>query len=383
MPVSVPTHDQQIYVPQPQFAANSNPANSSSSGDDAGALLGRLADLLSNKRERLPRLEPEVFNGDLLKFPVWFKSVEALIESHTDSPSDRLDFLSKYTSGIARECIQGFLAVDSYSEAKACLVRRFGDKYKISEAFKRKIRDWPVIRPGDGEGLQKSDFLQHCDTAMASISYLRSLDSAEENKNFLRKLPRYITNRWSRKVDQSLFESEEGNYPSFSEFSKFITHEARTACGPVNLSGDMAKKDTKNQGHYADNNKVKKFGSFSTNTNKIKQNSDHFDKRTNTNKALCWFCDGEHKLDKCKDFLKKSKDEKKTFVSKKGLCFGCFGRGHLFTDCRRRNPTLMNDDTSVKVIDQSVDDKNTHTVTSHKININKMDNGHVCCNSSH
>ena len=42
-------------------------------------------------------------------------------------------------------------------------------------------------------GLQRfAYFLNHCNTAMTSISYLKSLDSAEENKRLVRKLPSYI-----------------------------------------------------------------------------------------------------------------------------------------------------------------------------------------------
>ena len=60
--------------------------------DDDSSLLNKLADLLSDRREHLPRMEPEVFHGDLLSFPVWVKSFDAIIEGHTKSPSERLLF---------------------------------------------------------------------------------------------------------------------------------------------------------------------------------------------------------------------------------------------------------------------------------------------------
>ena len=104
-------------------------------GSDATVpLLERLADLLSNSRDHLPKMEPEVFNGNLLKFPVWIKSFDAIIESHTQSPAERLYFLSKYTSGAAKEAIEGFLTLNddqAYLRAKYTLNTRFGDRYKV------------------------------------------------------------------------------------------------------------------------------------------------------------------------------------------------------------------------------------------------------------
>ena len=99
--------------------------------DDTANLLHKLADLLSNKRDNLPRMEQEVFTGELLRFPIWIKSFEAIIESHTDSSSERLYFLSKYTSGAAREAIEGVFSLEceeAYIQAKHTGVSIWGSK---------------------------------------------------------------------------------------------------------------------------------------------------------------------------------------------------------------------------------------------------------------
>ena len=190
-------------------------------------------------------MEPETFCGYLRKFPEWIRSFEVLQENKTSSP-DRLYYLSKYTAGDAKTSIQWFLTLDSveaYYQAKAALVRRFGDKFKISEAFRSKMEKWPPIKPDDGEGLRRfSDFLHHCMTAMDSISYLLSLNSPEENKKLVRKLPQFIARRWARIVDRWLYgdqsatqaitmdEVYQGTFQPFSEFCKFIDGEAGIAC---------------------------------------------------------------------------------------------------------------------------------------------------------
>ncbi|KAK3748956.1 hypothetical protein QZH41_006842 [Actinostola sp. cb2023] len=91
--------------------------------------ISRLADLLSERhgRDNLPRPEPEVFDGNLLRFPLWMKSFETLIENQTTSPSERLYYFGRYTGGEAKEAIGGLLPLNSenaYSKAKKTITQQ-------------------------------------------------------------------------------------------------------------------------------------------------------------------------------------------------------------------------------------------------------------------
>ena len=44
-------------------------------------------------------------------------------------------------------------------------------------------------------------------------------------------------------------------------------------------------------------------------------------------KTVCHLCKGEHDLDNCTDFKKKSVRAKKDYVFRERLCFACFGKG--------------------------------------------------------
>ena len=153
----------------------------------SGNVLERLADLMTQRhaRELLPLPEPETFSGELLHNPTWKKSFDTIVERRTDSSSQRLYYLGRYTTGEAKESISGLLALDSedaYLEARKILSDRFGNPYLVANAYKKKIKEWPNVPPNDGIGLHKfSDFLVHCQAAMKEIHYLQALNDPEEN----------------------------------------------------------------------------------------------------------------------------------------------------------------------------------------------------------
>ena len=133
----------------------------------------KLVELLTDRQQH-PAMEPDVFGGDVIQFPVWLRSFEAIIENTTSSERDKLYFLHKYTGGEARKTIHRFMILDeqdTYAKAKQARIRRFGDKYKTYEAFKDELHRWPVVE--DRKGLQQfSDFLQQCSAAVKSVHYL-------------------------------------------------------------------------------------------------------------------------------------------------------------------------------------------------------------------
>lgn len=210
--------------------------------------LTRLADILSQRRlqDTLPLPEPEIFSGDLLHYPVWLKSFETIIEGQTEKVSQRLYYLGKYTTGEPKEAISGLLLLETeeaYKQARKILSDRFGNPFLVADAYRKKINEWPKIPPNNGMSLRKfSDFLNHCQTATNTMKYLKVLDDPDENQRMVRKLPRYIIDRWSREVDRWLNKDEdqrrsevtssdvrkgEMGYPPFSAFCRFLQRESR------------------------------------------------------------------------------------------------------------------------------------------------------------
>ena len=181
----------------------------------SGDVLERLADLMTKcyADELLPLSEPETFSGDLFHYPTWKKSFETMVERKTDSPSQRLSYLGRYTTGEAKEAIRGLLTLDSehaYREARKILSDRFGNPFLIASAYHKRLSEWPKIQPNEGTSLRKfSDFLLHCQSAMKEIKYLKVLKDPKENQKMLCKLPCHLAERWTREVDCWLNKEEQ------------------------------------------------------------------------------------------------------------------------------------------------------------------------------
>ena len=127
----------------------------------------------------------------------------------------------------------------------------------MADSFKHHLANWPTNKPGDSLALQKfSDFLEQTNSAIKMTKFLECLNSADENQKLVRKLPRPLMERWNHIVNKLLYGSEfereaygevyEGSFPPFSQFCKFVSNEARIACGPGMIRAYEGAKD-KNQ----------------------------------------------------------------------------------------------------------------------------------------
>ena len=192
---------QQLKLNRTTFAKHQEEiAQKQTSGD----VQERLADLMTkhHAHEQLPLPEPETFSGDLFHYPTWKKSFDTIVERRKHSPSQRLYYLGRYTTGEAKEGRNGLLVLDSehaYREARKILSDRFGNPFIVANAYRKKINKWRKIQCNEGTSLRKfSDFLLHCQSAMKEITYLKALNDPEEDQKMLHKLPCHLADQDSR-----------------------------------------------------------------------------------------------------------------------------------------------------------------------------------------
>ena len=123
-----------------------------------------------------------MFYRNSMEFPAITTAFESLIESKVEDSCEKLYFLGQYTSGKAKEVINGCLQRKperSYKEAKGLLKRQFGDPFKIANVHITKLSLWQPIRANDGSTLQNfSIALDQAKSAMKGMSHMDDLNTA-------------------------------------------------------------------------------------------------------------------------------------------------------------------------------------------------------------
>ena len=154
-PPTIPNETPLNYVTEPATGSEEPPSNP----DLLQVQLQTISRLLEiQNQNRLPLPEPGIFTGDPLKYPVWVKAFETLIESRAINSAEKLHFLGKYVSGEAKSVVEGFMLLDgddAYEKAKKQLSKRFGNSFAVASAFRKRIDGWPQVAPSDGFKLRK------------------------------------------------------------------------------------------------------------------------------------------------------------------------------------------------------------------------------------
>ena len=118
---------------------------------------------------------------------------ELLVEQKSITLGEKLYYLRRYEAGEAKECIDGFLLESTdcaYADTTERLNEKFGSKFHVAQAFRKKLGEWPRIMYKDGPALQRlSDFLKQCESAQKTNGDLNILDDPMENQVIIRKLP--------------------------------------------------------------------------------------------------------------------------------------------------------------------------------------------------
>ncbi|KAJ8021513.1 hypothetical protein HOLleu_38747 [Holothuria leucospilota] len=133
---------------------------------------------------KIPAPEPGIFRGDPLSYPDWRISVRTLLEEKCIPKPDRIHYLKNYLGDPAKQAVSGFfLLKDELAYQKES---RYGNPYKVAEAFRTKLHAWPRIDSRNNEELQRFlDFLNQCSVAMDEFPTLDILNDTREINRLL------------------------------------------------------------------------------------------------------------------------------------------------------------------------------------------------------
>lgn len=101
-----------------------------------------------NQQTLLPRLELTKFAGDPTDYNIFIQGFNSQFHAKLTSNSDRLRYLEQYLEGEAKEVIKGchYMHPDAgYVEERKLIEDKYGNPYNISNAFIKKITEWPML----------------------------------------------------------------------------------------------------------------------------------------------------------------------------------------------------------------------------------------------
>ena len=90
---------------------------------------------------------------------------------------------------------------EGYEEAKKLLAERFGDKFKVTNSWIRKVSGGPVIKAE--EALQDlADDLKNCEITLKATGRLAQIKKEDRFIKILERCPAFLQSQWQTKVQE-------------------------------------------------------------------------------------------------------------------------------------------------------------------------------------
>ena len=293
----------------------------------------------------LPKKELAIFDGDPLEYWNFIKSFETSIVSNAASESEKLMYLLQYTLGVAKDTIKCCLYKDpslGYQTARKLLEERFGHPFRIASQYVTKLTEGPPLKPSDRIGLLAfADQLKDCENALESIGYLDEINSADNLRRIVLRLPFHLRTKFVEVADQI---QEAGQRTNISHIAEFVKIKARAANNPVfGCVIDVARDRSDSQRHKPKPKRAtlpdERGNAFSAQeiNSREGQSLPGHKEVPSTRYALCPVCNAAHPLAKCKIFIEKNFEERLQVMRKAQLCHNCFKYGHIAVGCLARS----------------------------------------------
>ena len=202
----------------------------------------------------LPKRDIKPFDGDPMVYATFMQAFKYGVEMKTQNDADRLYYLEQFTVGEPNKLVRSCLNNEhiQYAAVKKLLADKFGNKYRIAEAFKRKVECWPIVKGEDANALNNlALFLVECRNTMTDLEVMNEMDHAANIRLLMSKLTFGLRNKWRSLADN--IEEAQGRVAGFPEFVSFVEKQARIASNPV--YGQIATETDRVKGSIAQSNR--------------------------------------------------------------------------------------------------------------------------------
>ncbi len=282
------------------------------------------------------------FDGDPLKFHLFFTRFDAVVDKKEVDAGNKLNLLTQYcigrASGSIRACSSMKPPETAYKRAREILFDRFGDPHTIATAHVENITKCSVIKNYDGEALRSfADQVRNCYETMNALDMLSEISNKRTMIEVVTRLPTTVIGRWQTE-SQKYKKKHKGVYPKFIFLVEFIEDEAKRATDSV-YGSNLYSKDSRGKGQQRSsstsmntsgdkvnsqqNNGGNKSGGGSASGGPSGQSGGSGSRPPGGFKCRYPGCGQTHTLVKCDKFAALSPAKRLQFVKDNYLCFLC------------------------------------------------------------
>ncbi|XP_067933911.1 uncharacterized protein [Watersipora subatra] len=266
----------------------------------------------------------------------------------------------------------------------------YGADKMVEEKFRDRLEQWPKISGRDFSALKHySYFLNACVSTMNSIPGLNVLNQKRENRNIIRALLDWLSDRWVRHAEDT--QTQTGAFLKFKKYAEFIAKKAKYACSNLrnrtatqkSISKATPNKRSQSQDKPKSNNQVHVSIKAESRTQAAPTSTTNSSiAKSNTTELQCQYCISKedkrfkHLTAECLFLAKLTHKEIQDFITEKSLCFGCLETGHRFKsrfskavckECKLAHATVLHgkhEDKAVSEINRKSDTKPNNPVKS-------------------
>ena len=298
---------------------------------------------------KLPAAQLKTFDGNCLDYWSFIRSFDDVVDSAYVEDSAKRTRLVQFCSGEAKRVVECCLSMSpniGYQRARQLLKQRFGDSFRISNAWVSKVTGGPPV-VGSGALQELADELLTCKETLSAMGCLAEVGNQDSLKKIIERLPVYLQSRFKREV-RAIHTKHQRN-PVFDEVVSFVVEAAAEANDPVygNLASRGHKSDKTSSANQPRPLVHQPLAARRTQAQAMSAATsihDQGDRRSalretqsaSDTSARCVVCGESHKLFACQQFKSLGVSERIATVKRHKLCFNCLTAGHVAKDCGLR-----------------------------------------------
>jgi hypothetical protein len=294
--------------------------------------------------KNLPQIQMMAFDGDPLKFQLFTKVFDELVDAAPITDAAKLTRLLQHTSGAAYDAIEGCLLVPGgYSKARDILHKRYGDRHRITERLVSSLKNGAPIKTPE-EIRHLADEIHSSMQILHEVGTISDMESQHFIVQVMKRLPDHLQHRWKKIAMKDKRQAD--RYPAVGRFAEFMEEEAVNANDPLyGSSSETAKfsKTTTDKSNQVAKTSDKSSCATKTSTDKTscatKATTDETSCAINVRREQpsreCFLCKKPHLLMRCFKFKRQSPKERLEFVKSHNLCLLCFSPNHVTNECTR------------------------------------------------